>query len=1299
MVRVRSQHTQDRRIVWLSLSAWLSSPPALACLLLTASLAGAEPVAELLAIRDRLRAERGASAADLASGSDLRYELDLVGVIAPRGPADLSNRQDLALVLEHVQGRWRTATGRSPSYNKAEHLGDATRLIRDGGRLHGTVVLRIHADGWVPADGKPRTITVALDARSTAEDVAGRWSCEGDLGAYAGDVRGRSIDLPPPPPESSLTWFDGAGDSGTAATRLYQEIRALLLARAGNGLVDLATALSASRIGEATWDDPGAGRRHAERLLDLVQNALAAPLPTLLEPQTTTDPDFAPLADIPMEVDAGGRCLLPADAGAAGPPRWRHVSRWRLLAAAAQDPTWDRVLPILPDVLPDPMATWAPNQAALGAGYKPPQPGPQRWQDCTNPGLRYITPPGQAYYPRLPEKKPGKIDGVHGVLAARWYATTTLVAAADCDVWISLLADDQGQLWHDERLLWRGNARQAQLLRLRLHGGENRLLLVCQNLMDTSAIALSVCVSGGPRAKGHQEQVLAATRTATAALPPSPVRGRLGDGTSSYPGAQPPMGWDLRTGMNVVWRQELPSYSGANPVLTDDAVLVNCEPHRLYCFDKSTGKERWHADSHVFEFVPEADRAAALRSWEEVAASAEDPQMLALDADKARFAAKLDALQDQGNGDKPEALAVQAELDRVAAERKGFLDRIGAVKQRWCAKLGVENPGWSNNIGNTFGAPVTDGERVWVKYGTGVAACYDLSGKRHWLVHTRLSGGECGNLSSPILAGGNLIIAGVRGRERGKPIDPAAPGWPPFYRHWLVAYRADTGELAWERPIWMTGGYGGPTGLALLRLADGSQQRDCVVTGSGLLIDPATGRLLSDCLGVDPSGNLWAGDPLLIGNRGYFRRGGRINIFEFWLDGDEIRHRHVLSTAKSSAANQPGCVWHGGRLYGNTGKGSANRQPVPWHELGVVDATDGTLVTEIFPALRNGGLAYTPPAVAGDTVVICGTGPGPAAWSIPARASAEIGFISTGPVPNLLATCAVQDEAMTAAPAFEGDRMYLRTYRSVTCIGVTTPEGATYALRNQARTVIESLPTRPVAAEVLSIVHPAHWTPAPGLAAEPLREMSAPQAWLVAGPVPRAVHADPLPEIPTGPDCGLGTSLTLCGQPVVWSALASDFLQVNKGWIEDHMGLRHWRASSTIRLLAAAGRTPDSATAFASAISTDHDRVVRVNLSAGQGLRIWVGGRQVLSGQLMLLPTGRHLVVALSEVGKVPAFLKENAFGLSFTEVPDPQQALQAWRSTLAPRRAQLVELLDRLPACEERLRLLEVLEHLPESP
>jgi len=78
--------------------------------------------------------------------------------------------------------------------------------------------------------------------------------------------------------------------------------------------------------------------------------------------------------------------------------------------------------------------------------------------------------------------------------------------------------------------------------------------------------------------------------------------------------------------------------------------------------------------------------------------------------------------------------------------------------------------------GYSSATPTSDGKGVYVVYGTGVAAAYELDGTRRWIKSIERPAGKWGHSASPVLAGGNLIISVVN----------------------IVALDPKTGEKVWE---------------------------------------------------------------------------------------------------------------------------------------------------------------------------------------------------------------------------------------------------------------------------------------------------------------------------------------------------------------------------------------------------------------------------------------------------------------------------------------------------------------------
>jgi len=60
--------------------------------------------------------------------------------------------------------------------------------------------------------------------------------------------------------------------------------------------------------------------------------------------------------------------------------------------------------------------------------------------------------------------------------------------------------------------------------------------------------------------------------------------------------------------------------------------------------------------------------------------------------------------------------------------------------------------------GYSSATPASDGDNVYVLFGTGVAACYDMEGNRKWIKMLEKSKHQWGHSASPLVVGDKLIV-------------------------------------------------------------------------------------------------------------------------------------------------------------------------------------------------------------------------------------------------------------------------------------------------------------------------------------------------------------------------------------------------------------------------------------------------------------------------------------------------------------------------------------------------------------
>ena len=204
-------------------------------------------------------------------------------------------------------------------------------------------------------------------------------------------------------------------------------------------------------------------------------------------------------------------------------------------------------------------------------------------------------------------------------------------------------------------------------------------------------------------------------------LPASPegVIGWRTDGSGSYPKAQPPLEWSPTK--NVVWSTSMPGYGVSHPVLLGRRIFICSEPATLLCLNREDGKVLWQKTSSYSELEIAAD--VRLRVNEEQA------EMASISKKESAVRKDMDALQRSLSKD-------QAPKEEIEKKLQPFRKQIDELeKEKATRTLGVlyTQPGTHPTAGYSAPTPVTNGKEVYVAFGNGLVACFDLDGNRQWL--------------------------------------------------------------------------------------------------------------------------------------------------------------------------------------------------------------------------------------------------------------------------------------------------------------------------------------------------------------------------------------------------------------------------------------------------------------------------------------------------------------------------------------------------------------------------------------
>jgi hypothetical protein len=180
-------------------------------------------------------------------------------------------------------------------------------------------------------------------------------------------------------------------------------------------------------------------------------------------------------------------------------------------------------------------------------------------------------------------------------------------------------------------------------------------------------------------------------------------------------------------------------------------------------------------------------------------------------------------------------------------------------------------------VGYTMPTPISDGKWVYVWNGMGVAAAFDLDGKRQWI--NTIRSGDLTYASSPALADGVFAV----------------------FLNQLFGLDAKTGELLWEQPKV------NKNVAALLSAKLGGQE--VIVTQEGEVIRPRDGQHLYRPRGIVKNDTGWT-PGVILGDMFYLPKFGvkQLNVLDFGgVEGNSWMPKHVASIETPQELNyRPG---------------------------------------------------------------------------------------------------------------------------------------------------------------------------------------------------------------------------------------------------------------------------------------------------------------------------------------------------------------------------------------------------------
>jgi outer membrane protein assembly factor BamB len=271
--------------------------------------------------------------------------------------------------------------------------------------------------------------------------------------------------------------------------------------------------------------------------------------------------------------------------------------------------------------------------------------------------------------------------------------------------------------------------------------------------------------------------------------------------------------------------------------------------------------------------------------------------------------------------------------------------------------------------------PVTDGTFVYVLFATGVAACYDMDGARQWAKLVEKPNHKWGHSASPILVNDTLIV------------------------HVLDVIGLDlvSGAEKWRTPA--EHAWGSPVATRI-------GATDVIITARrGDIIRASDGKKL-----LENSGGLQYATPVIVDDIVYYVE-GIARAVRLKAVGDAVESANLWTTKIRGSRHYGSVVVDNGLIYASSREGS----------FAALDAVTGDVLYETKLNISGAtNSVYSSIVLAGKHIHV-GSEEGVTVVIEPGRAFAEV-------TRNTI-------EGFRSTPVFVDDRMYVRTFGNLYCIG------------------------------------------------------------------------------------------------------------------------------------------------------------------------------------------------------------------------------------------------------------------------
>jgi outer membrane protein assembly factor BamB len=281
-------------------------------------------------------------------------------------------------------------------------------------------------------------------------------------------------------------------------------------------------------------------------------------------------------------------------------------------------------------------------------------------------------------------------------------------------------------------------------------------------------------------------------------------------------------------------------------------------------------------------------------------------------------------------------------------------------------------PKTHNVTGFTSPSPVTDGHRVYVLFGNGVAASYELDGTLVWARLVERSTHQWGQSASPLLVGKTMLVHVLK----------------------MTALDVATGKTLWATESPATWGTSVAARIGSL---------DVVITPKGDILSLTDGEKLASAVA-----KLDYCAPVVEGNRVFFIENGGKAIRLPDVVSKPLKVETLWQTRPAADRYYASPVFYKDRLYAVNQKGA----------FSTIDAATGLVLSET--KLELGGTFYPSVTLAGHTLFVSSDKGVTAVFDLDegGKEVARNGL-----------------EPFRSSPVFDGHRLYIRSLAGVYCIG------------------------------------------------------------------------------------------------------------------------------------------------------------------------------------------------------------------------------------------------------------------------